>query len=321
MPAEIDHVVDDLGAANQRIWQAVMQVSQYLAQHQQAALREAEISGTAHAKALRSTIEGERIASERIYSQALKSEFWNDATSKEAAHVYGLATRFATVDPQASMAARTCEREAAGRWNVDLAAPAPAQPAPMAEVRDVMPEVPGEFRDWYELRTKVAASAARAIKEAKAALRSEQQTMTNAEIADALELLANIRENNADDMWEGATGNDHRLLAGQLADEIIRLRAAAGEMRERVPQQDRASDESRETAAGIPSWDSLEAREKWAKDLRESGYSPEAVKAITAADKGLPKPVAELLSESNSHKRMSKRSKAPVYTLKPKLRH
>lgn len=298
MPAEIDHVVDDLGAANQRIWQAVMQVSQYLAQHQQAALREAEISGTAHAKALRSTIEGERIASERIYNQALQPKFWNDATSKEAAHVYGLATRFSTVDPQAAMAARTCEREAAERWNIDLDAPAPAQPAPMAEVRDVMPEVPGEFRDWYATRAEAARSAARAIREAKAVLRSGQQAMTNAEIADALEQLANIRDNNASDMWEGATDNDHGLLAGQLADEAKRLRTAAGEIRERVPQQDRTSDESRQATTERQSWDSLEAREKWENALRERGYSPEAVKAITTAEKGFPKPPADLLRES-----------------------
>lgn len=136
----------------ERLLRAAAQIGRFLADRRRIALRRAQAASQDRALAALETTERQRRLAAPIWARALDDRFWARAQIEEAAYVYGMAVRFAPVDPSARAAARRCEAEAAARWGarprggsepVDGAQMAPADTFAIA------PALPGEEeRDW-----------------------------------------------------------------------------------------------------------------------------------------------------------------------------
>lgn len=116
-----DMVVDTARGEAQKAWRAAMQVGEFLARRRQRLLSRAEEHSKDATRAIRETMEDERRLAQPVYSRALDKGWWDSVGPNEAATTYGVAKQFATLDPQAALAARTCEKEAHDRWGIDLA--------------------------------------------------------------------------------------------------------------------------------------------------------------------------------------------------------
>ena len=140
--SEQDAVVLQATSEVQKAWRAAMQVGEFLARRRQRALSAAEDHSRGAAHAIRTVIEDERRQAEPVYRKALDKDWWESTSAVDAARVYGAAKRFATLDPQAALATRTCEREAEERWGIDLTAPAaPANTPTRDDALRVMPDL------------------------------------------------------------------------------------------------------------------------------------------------------------------------------------
>ncbi|WP_311471508.1 hypothetical protein [uncultured Actinomyces sp.] len=136
----------------ERLLRAAAQIGRFLADRRRIALRRAQEASQDRARAVHETTERQRRLAAPIWARALDDRFWARAQIEEAAYVYGMAVRFAPVDPSAQAAARRCEAEVAARWGarprggsepVDGARVAPAAAFAVA------PALPGEEeRDW-----------------------------------------------------------------------------------------------------------------------------------------------------------------------------
>lgn len=115
-----DAVVDTARGEAQKAWRAAMQVGEFLARRRQRLLARAEEHSRAATQAMRDTMEDERRLAQPVYSRALDKDWWDIVGPKDAATTYGVAKKFSTTDPQAALAARTCEKEAQERWGIDL---------------------------------------------------------------------------------------------------------------------------------------------------------------------------------------------------------
>lgn len=161
-------VIDDVHAELTKAFRGAAQMGRYLADRRRTAQREAQQASLAQARALRAAIEQERRLAEPVYRRAMDERFWESAQPQDAAFVYGVASRFSTIDPMAAMAARRCEHEANTRWGVgvipgDSTAPQ-AQPldgddlAPTTRAV-VAPALAGEDdRDWKQVLDESAAA-------------------------------------------------------------------------------------------------------------------------------------------------------------------
>lgn len=232
--AEQDAVILEASSEVQKAWRAAMQVGEFLARRRQRALSAAEDHSRESAHSIRSVIEDERRQAEPIYKKALDSTWWDTTSAVDAATVYGTAKRFATVDPQAALAARTCEKEAEERWGIDLTAPATSDNAPSrADALRVMPDLPESSTvvmstDVDQALAEAAGAAVKEHVEAEEALDStdgEHTPHSRAEVDD---------ETRADTAWdtlearkawedqmEGATHDHAAVRAAITADKGI----------------------------------------------------------------------------------------------------
>ncbi|WP_172193313.1 hypothetical protein [Actinomyces faecalis] len=152
-----EQVVSDLTTEVTIMVRAGAQMGRYMADARREALRRAQATDLAKVRALREAMERERRLAEPVVRQASQAGFWEQASQEDGAYVYAVACRFATIDPAAALAARTCEREMAERWGVQVAVGdstrAQAHPVDSSELEPrrleaVVPALPGEVRDW-----------------------------------------------------------------------------------------------------------------------------------------------------------------------------
>lgn len=232
--SEQDAVMVEATGEVQKAWRAAMQVGEFLARRRQRALSAAEDHSRGAARAIRSVIEDERRQAEPIYTKALDKDWWETASAVDAARVYGAAKRFATLDPQAALATRTCEREAEERWGIDLTAPAaPANTPTRDDALRVMPDlVEG---DAVAARTQIdqaladaATTSAKEHMEADEALTAtagEHTPQASAEVNDEIRADAAWDTLEARKAWEdemeGATHDHAAVRAAVTADKGI----------------------------------------------------------------------------------------------------
>jgi hypothetical protein len=232
--AEQDAVMLEATSEVQKAWRAAMQVGEFLARRRQRALSAAEDHSREAAHSIRSVIEDERRQAEPIYKKALDSTWWDTTSAVAAATVYGTAKRFATVDPQAALAGRTCEKEAEERWGIDLAAPATPDNAPTrADVLRVMPDLPDAnivamSTDLDQVLAEVAGAAVKEHVEAEEALDGtdgKHTPQTRAEVDDEIRADAawdTLEARKAwEDQMEGATHDHAAVRAAITADKGI----------------------------------------------------------------------------------------------------
>ena len=232
--SEQDVVVLQATSEVQKAWRAAMQVGEFLARRRQRALSAAEDHSRGAAHAIRTVIEDERRQAEPVYRKALDKDWWETTSAVDAATVYGAAKRFATLDPQAALAARKCEKEAEERWGIDLTAQATPENTPTrADAVRVMPDVAegdavvaGSQID--QALTEAAATAAKEHVEAEQALTAtvgERTPQASAEVDDETRADAawdTLEARKAwEDQMEGATHDHAAVRAAVTADKGI----------------------------------------------------------------------------------------------------
>ena len=113
------------------LMRAVAQMARRLAEARRRRLMAAQQADQARRAAIINRIEAQRRMAAPVWNRAMDKRFWDAATADEAAYVYGVAARFADMDPDAAMAARRCEAEANERWGLDLRDGEHLDPAPV----------------------------------------------------------------------------------------------------------------------------------------------------------------------------------------------
>lgn len=232
--SEQDAVVLQATSEVQKAWRAAMQVGEFLARRRQRALAAAEDHSRGAAHAIRSVIEDERRQAEPVYKKALDSTWWDTTSAVDAARAYGAAKRFATLDPQAALATRTCEREAEERWGIDLTAQATPENTPTrADAVRVMPDLTegSTAVTGREVDQALAAAATTAAKEhveadeALTATAGEHTPHTRAEVEDEIRADAawdTLEARKAwEDQMEGSTHDHAAVRAAVTADKGI----------------------------------------------------------------------------------------------------
>ena len=232
--SEQDAVMVEATGEVQKAWRAAMQVGEFLARRRQHALAAAEDHSRGAARAIRSVIEDERRQAEPTYKKALDARWWDTTSAVDAARVYGASKRFATLDPQAALAARTCEKEAEERWGFDLTAPATPENTPTrADAERVMPDlVEGNTAvTGREVDQALADAAAASVKEhleadeALTATSGEHTPQARAEVDDETRADAawdTLEARKAwEDQMEGATHDHAAVRAAVTADKGI----------------------------------------------------------------------------------------------------
>jgi hypothetical protein len=232
--SEQDAVVLQATSEVQKAWRAAVQVGEFLARRRQRALSAAEDHSRGAAHAIRSVIEEERRQAEPIYKKALEAHWWETTSAVDAATVYGAAKRFATLDPQAALAARTCEKEAEERWGIDLTAPATSDNTPTQD--DALRVLPDLVEgDAVAARTQIdqaladaATTAAKEHVEADEALTAatgQHTPQASAEVDDETRADAawdTLEARKAwEDQMEGATHDHAAVRAAVTADKGI----------------------------------------------------------------------------------------------------
>lgn len=232
--SEQDAVVLQATSEVQKAWRAAMQVGEFLARRRQRALSAAEDHSREAAYAIRSVIEDERRQAEPIYKKALDAHWWETTSAVDAATVYGAAKRFATLDPQAALAARTCEREAEERWGIDLTAQATPENNPTrADALRVIPDLTegGTAVAGSQIDQALAEAAAASVKEhveadeALTATVGKHTPQASAEVDDETRADAawdTLEARKAwEDQMEGATHDYAAVRAAATADKGI----------------------------------------------------------------------------------------------------
>lgn len=232
--SEQDAVVLQATSEVHKAWRAAMQVGEFLARRRQRALSAAEDHSQEAAHAIRGVIEDERRQSEPVYRKALDKDWWETTSAVGAARVYGAAKRFATLDPQAALAARTCEKEAEERWGIDLTAPATSDNTPTQD--DALRVLPDLVEgDAVAARTQIdqalADAATTVVKEhveaeqALTAATGQHTPQASAEVDDEIRADAawdTLEARKAwEDQMEGATHDHAAVRAAVTADKGI----------------------------------------------------------------------------------------------------
>lgn len=229
--SEQDAVVLQATSEVQKAWRAATQVGEFLARRRQRALSAAEDHSRGAAHAIRTVIEDERRQAEPVYRKALDKDWWETTSAVDAARVYGAAKRFATLDPQAALATRTCEREAEERWGIDLTAPATPENTPTRDdALRVMPDMV-EAATSAQIDQALAEAATTATKEhmeadeALTATTGEHTPQASAEVDDEIRADAawdTLEARKAwEDQMEGATHDHAAVRAAVTADKGI----------------------------------------------------------------------------------------------------
>ena len=192
-----DEVMDAVAAETTRMLRAAAQVGRYLADQRREALHRAALDSEARARAAAQAAETQRRLAQGVYQRALDASFWEQADIRAAATVYATATRFATVDPLAALAARTCVQQAASRWGADPDAldAAGTSPTPLtttdlgAQDAQALAPAPNSGPDGPRLLDEAAAAQTAQVRAdgAAAARAARQQEAATATVAAALE--------------------------------------------------------------------------------------------------------------------------------------
>ncbi len=116
-----DEVAERGSAEVEKVMRAAAQIGLLLAERNRQRLWVAEQASRQQADRVRATVEEQRRLAAPVYREATRSAFWERARPEDAAFVYGMARRFAHMDPVAQEAVSRCQDQAAKRWGVDLA--------------------------------------------------------------------------------------------------------------------------------------------------------------------------------------------------------
>jgi hypothetical protein len=202
-------VIEQTAGEIQKMWRAAAQVGAFLARLRQRALAAAERSTARQTRAMREAMEAERRLAEPFYARALDPAWWEHATPGDGAEAYGHATRWASMDPQAALAVRACEKEALDRWGIDLAQPLDARATPTVEdARRHAPILPGEQVSDHDLDAALADAASAHRKEhleadeALADSHGQSTPRVRAEVGDDLRAEAEWDTLEARKAWE-----------------------------------------------------------------------------------------------------------------------
>lgn len=115
-----DDVIDEATQEITKAWRASLQIAEFAARARQRELARAQQASVEDERRIRHAIEGERRLAEPVYNAALDKRWWQQASPQQAAHVHGVATRFARIDTKAAQAVWECERQASSKWGIDL---------------------------------------------------------------------------------------------------------------------------------------------------------------------------------------------------------
>lgn len=324
--SQTDQVLDVMSLEVQKLFRAAMQVGDYLAQARQHALQRAEASSLEQARSLRAAIETERRAAEPIYGSALREQFWHDVTPEKAAYVYGVARRFAAVDPQAALSARVCEKEARAKWNVDLTDPKDVteQLNALSEAAEglaarapITPALPGEGEGWQERMQAVESDIHRQIEtlnppstatdglnsqELAARMRAAALVLASGDYQDRPSELAQLDAYKASlaaakEQRESREA-DAAAQRGEEDDDVLRAAAVA-----------EYDDATRALAQEAAAWDSAESRKTWEDKMEAAHHDPAAIRAFITADKGLSKPIKETMAQQPAKRTANRRQR------------
>lgn len=147
-------VIDDAVNEVTQFFRAAAGIGRSVSDRRRRRLWALEAQAKEKAAQMRQSIEFERRLAQPIIDKANDADFWETATQEQAAEVYGVCSRFATVDPQAHMAAKECERQINERWEGMLAEGEhlypvlePGEVAKLDEhtIRSISPTLPGEI--------------------------------------------------------------------------------------------------------------------------------------------------------------------------------
>lgn len=109
-------VVDDAVNEVTQFFRAAAGIGRAVSDRRRRRLWELEAQAKEKAAQMRQAMELERRMARPVIARASDERFWEAATQEEAAQVYGVCSRFATIDPEAHLAARECERQINQRW-------------------------------------------------------------------------------------------------------------------------------------------------------------------------------------------------------------
>ncbi|SPT53473.1 Uncharacterised protein [Actinomyces bovis] len=160
----MEEVVALAGQEITKLMRAAAQIGRFLAEQRRRQLYQQAQRSAGHARNLRAIMNQERVLAAPVYRRALDQRFWQTANAPQASFVYGLATRFATLDPVAEQAARICEVEAHNRWNVHLGELQQASEAPVTskdlgpgQIEALAPKLQGEpAQQWDRVLDEAA---------------------------------------------------------------------------------------------------------------------------------------------------------------------
>ena len=113
-----ENVIDDLVVESTQMMRAAAQMGRFMADTRRARLRRLELEATRKAAVMRQMIRREVALARPVIRQAHDPRFWERASVQDAARLYGVCVRYATVDRDAATAAAVCEREAHTRYGV-----------------------------------------------------------------------------------------------------------------------------------------------------------------------------------------------------------
>lgn len=260
----MDEVVGQMSQELQMAMRTAAQIGEQIAHLQAQRAQQREGLVRREEARLRAAMDAERRMAEPVYTRLARDSFWEKATTNEIAHAYGLASRFAPIDPTAAIMRYEAETRARQKWGIDLAT---ADALQIADLPDAaVPAVGGERPDQIKIAIQAAQAEALARAEAAAAQR-EAEAAAQAE--------AEVQEVSS--AWERAW------------DEVLAAHPDAPR-REQVRMASERAQELEAEAAPAPAWDSRESRAEWAKDKLATGVPPQAVQAAVTADSGHAQP-------------------------------
>lgn len=215
-------------------------------------------------------------------AEGMRDRWWNEAQLEDAAHMLGIAERFAAGDPMAAQVRLRAKREIRTRWGVDVDAPPDWRAVLDANDKDVrrleprLPDEPATEPD--EARAEVVEHRASIDREATITA-LEANANLPAHVRDGL--LARLRgngveEDDADrDLNRAQTERDRavgeeneaevRALSGDPAAEGELARAARSSTGDREID---AGIEAKEQSFPVPAADAIGARGKKARSRR-----------------------------------------------------
>lgn len=114
-------VIDDAVNEVTQFFRAAAGIGRSVSDRRRRRLWALEAQAKDKAAQMRQAMEFERKMAQPVIDKAMDAGFWDKATQEDAAQVYGVCSRFATIDPAAHLAATECERQINQRWDGMLA--------------------------------------------------------------------------------------------------------------------------------------------------------------------------------------------------------